>query len=172
MTSREIILQAGLDILRSGGTVSLESAAREACLTKPGLMYHFGTKEALMLALVDTVVDEWERQLRRRLGADPSQVTAAQRVEAYLDWCLSGGFDAQDLVMLTDPRLRSRLTERWKERFEEWFDVPEDTPAAVRGRLAAVRLLADGAKPRVVSVERHLLQRLSANRQELLVAAR
>jgi len=34
------------------------------------------------------------------------------------------------------------------------------------------RLLADGANPRVVSVERHLLQRLSANRQELLLHAR
>lgn len=34
------------------------------------------------------------------------------------------------------------------------------------------RLLADGANPKVVSVERHLLQRLSANRQEILVAAR
>ena len=34
------------------------------------------------------------------------------------------------------------------------------------------RLLADGANPRVVSVEGHLLQRLSANRQELLLHAR
>jgi AcrR family transcriptional regulator len=42
-----------LALLRRGVTVSLESAAQACGLSKPGLMHHFHTKQALMLALVD-----------------------------------------------------------------------------------------------------------------------
>lgn len=142
--TRSQIVAASLGLLRGGSTISLESAAREAGLTKPGLMYHFRTKEALMLGLVDAVLDQWVLELSARLGPDPSQATAAQRVRAYLEWTLERDFDASDLVMLNDPRLREPLTVRWSERFGPWFAVPVGTPAALRGRLAAVRLLADG----------------------------
>ncbi|GAB3996126.1 hypothetical protein GCM10029992_15240 [Glycomyces albus] len=66
-SSRTQILEGALDLLREGEAVSLESAARRANLTKPGVMYHFPTKEALMLALLDWVVDCWERDLNAQL---------------------------------------------------------------------------------------------------------
>jgi len=46
--------------------------------------------------------------------------------------------------MLTDPRLREPLTERWNSRMGAWVDVPETLPADQRARLHGVRLLADG----------------------------
>ncbi|MGP5318737.1 TetR/AcrR family transcriptional regulator [Arthrobacter rhombi] len=142
--TRNQIIDSSLRLLRRGSTVSLESAARQAGLTKPGLMYHFRTKEALMLGLVDAVLDQWVVELSARLGAASEQASAVQRVAAYLEWTLERNFDASDLVMLTDPRLRDPLTERWSERFGPWFAVPDGASAALRGRLAAVRLLADG----------------------------
>lgn len=142
--TRDQIIDSSLRLLRQGDTVSLESAAREAGLTKPGLMYHFRTKEALMLGLVDAVIDQWVVELSARLGDTPEQATATDRVTAYLRWTLERDFDASDLVMLTDPRLREPLTDRWSERFGPWFAVPDGASAALRGRLAAVRLLADG----------------------------
>lgn len=142
--TREKIIASSLRLLRQGATVSLESAAREAGLTKPGLMYHFRTKEALMIGLVDAVIDQWVIELTARLGAAAELATATQRVTAYLDWTLEHDFDASDLVMLTDPRLRDPLTQRWSERFGPWFAVPDGASPALRGRLAAVRLLADG----------------------------
>src|SRR5699024_12693668 len=69
----------------------------------------------------------------------------------------------------------------WKGRRVGWRGARQSGARAVMKRfiresavLASIRqrLLADGANPRVVSVERHLLQRLSANRQELLLHAR
>ena len=143
-SSRERILDGALELIRSGGTISLASAARQVGLTKPGVMYHFPTKEALMLALVDRVMDGWDAQMARRLAAPPEQVPADERLRAYLDWCLSGGVDETDLVMLTDQRLRATLKERWVARVAPWVDLPEDLPPERRSRLLAVRLLADG----------------------------
>lgn len=143
-SSRERILGGALELIRSGGTVSLASAARQVGLTKPGVMYHFPTKEALMLALVDRVMDGWDAQMSRRLSAPPEQVPAEERLRAYLDWCLSGEVDETDLVMLTDQRLRATLKERWVARVAPWVDLPEDLPPERRSRLLAVRLLADG----------------------------
>lgn len=68
----------------------------------------------------------------------------------------------------------------WKGRHEgkRWASQIGAKPLMKRfiresADLASIRqrLLADGANPKVVTVERQLLQRLSANRQEMLVAA-
>lgn len=142
MNSREKILDGALALLREGGTVSLESAAHRAELTKPGLMHHFHTKEALMIALVDQVVDRWERELADRLPAPDA--SPPDRMLAYLDWSLSGDFDTADLIMLADPRLREALTARWEQRLAPWIGSPPGLPATTRARLTAVRLLADG----------------------------
>lgn len=142
--TRDRILDAALELVRSGGTVSLESTARRVGLSKPGVMYHFRTKEALMLALVDRVLDGWDAEMARRLSAPAEQVPAEERIRAYLDWCLSGEVDETDLVMLTDQRLRATLKKHWAERIAPWVDLPEDLPVERRTRLLAVRLLADG----------------------------
>lgn len=144
MSSREKILDGALGLLRDGATVSLESAAQRAGLTKPGLMHHFRTKEALMLALVDHVADQWERQFTERLPVPLTDASPRERVLAYLDWSLSGIVDSADLVMLSDPRLRDALTARWEERLAPWIGSGSGQPAAARAPLTAVRLLADG----------------------------
>ncbi len=144
MSAREQILDGALAMLQAGESVSLESAAKRAGVTKPGLMYHFPTKEALMLALVDRVVDGWERRLEGFLGGPLEEAAPAARLEAYLEWALAGEADWSDLVMFADPRLCEQLTNRWVERMRPWFDVPGDLPAPERARLAAVRFMADG----------------------------
>jgi AcrR family transcriptional regulator len=143
-SSRAGILDAAVALVRDGGTVSLESAARAAGLTKPGLMYHFPTKEALMTALVDRVVDGCEQELAGLLPAGATGATARERLTAYLRWALELPHDGSDLVMLSDPRLRDQLIERWSERLRTWVEVPDDLPAPERARLHVVRLAADG----------------------------
>jgi AcrR family transcriptional regulator len=141
---RAQILDGALALLRDGGTVTLDSVARRSGLTKPGLMYHFPTKEALMLGVVDHSVDRWERDLTARLEGALSESAPAVRIRAYLDWCLSGQFDPSDLGMLADPRLSERTTAQWAARIGPWIALPPELSPARRGRLTAVRLLADG----------------------------
>jgi AcrR family transcriptional regulator len=144
MSAKEQILTGALAMLQAGSTVSLESAARQAGLTKPGVMYHFPTKEALMLALLDRVVDGWERDLAERLPVPVEEAPPGVRIRAYLGWALDCDVDPSDLVMFADPRLRAQLTTRWVERMRPWLELPPDLPPDVRARLAAVRLIAEG----------------------------
>ncbi len=141
---RDLALDRAVDLLRAGEPLSLDSVARAAGLTKPGLMYHFPTKEALMTALVDRVVDGCEQELAGLLPAGATEATARERLTAYLRWALELPHDGSDLVMLSDPRLRDQLIERWSERLRTWVEVPDDLPAPERARLHVVRLAADG----------------------------
>jgi AcrR family transcriptional regulator len=138
------IVSASLELLRKGDAVSLDSAAKAVGLTKPGLMYHFKTKESLVEAMVDHVLDGYERTFRRCLGVAVEGATADQRMLAYVRWAVEGEHDAADLVMMSDPRLRNQMTERWAQRLEEWTDVPEDLDAGHRARLISLRMMADG----------------------------
>lgn len=146
MTSalRDSILVTARADLDAGETVSLDSVARKVSLTKAGVMHYFPTKEALMVALVDTVLDQWERELTARLTGPVDAAGPADRLRAYLDWSLSGEFSESDLVVMSDPKLRRPLTARWVERLSPWLNVPDDTTPDVRARLNAVRLIADG----------------------------
>ncbi|MET1059391.1 MAG: TetR/AcrR family transcriptional regulator [Nocardioides sp.] len=141
---RDEALDRAVDLLRRGESLSLDSVAGATGLTKPGLMYHFPTKEALMTALVDRVVDGCERELEGLLPAGAASPTTHERLAAYLRWALTLPHDGSDLVMLSDPRLRDCLIDRWSERLRTWVEVPEDLPAQDRARLHLVRLAADG----------------------------
>ncbi|SDO09373.1 transcriptional regulator, TetR family [Klenkia soli] len=144
MANRADVLAAAQELLATDQVVSLDSVARAVGLTKPGLMHYFATKQDLMLALVDASVDALETQLVAEVG-DPAEASAVQRMRAYAVVSLRGGFGGADLAMLADARLRGPLTERWVQRMHPWVDLHDITDPAVRGRLTAVRMLADGA---------------------------
>jgi AcrR family transcriptional regulator len=134
-----------LTLARTGASVSLESAARAAGVTKAGLMYHFPTKQALMTAVIDHLMDQYEHELTTRLRTTPGpDRSTTARLIAYLDWVCDGHFDHGDLVMFADPRLRELLSARWNDRMGEWVHIPETLPVDVRARHHAVRLIADG----------------------------
>lgn len=143
-SQREAILDAALVLLRDGGTLSLESAARAAEVSKPGLMYHFPTKEALVGALIDHRMARYECELAALLPAGRTDLGPHDRIAAYVRWALTTQHDSADLVMLSDPRLRDRMTTRWADQLEAWLDVPAHLPDDDRARLNAARLLADG----------------------------
>ncbi|MFC7329105.1 TetR/AcrR family transcriptional regulator [Marinactinospora rubrisoli] len=140
------ILDGALELLRveGGGTITLDATARQVGLTKPGLMYHFATKEALMLAVVDHVAERWERFMLDRLGRPFGESTVYQRIRVYVEVALSVQFDRADFAIYSDALYRQAFTDVWVRRFEPWLALPDDLPAPARGRLTAARLLADG----------------------------
>lgn len=137
--TRTKILDHAVELLRGGGVLTLDSAAHAAGLSKPGVIHHFRTKQGLMLAVVDHIIDSWEADLRARLHnpGDP-----LDRLRAYLDYAFTGDFDSSDLVIVGDAALREPLRQRWVERLEPWFAPVARTPGP---ELTAVRLIADGA---------------------------
>lgn len=143
-TTRTQVLDRACDLLREGGVLSLDSVARAAGLTKPGLMYHFPTKQALVLGVVDHVTEGYRDALARLLPGGLDESAWTDRVRAYVDWACTAELDAADLVVFSDPRLRDALAERWSARMSSLVDAPLGTPRDVEARVTAARLLADG----------------------------
>src|SRR5699024_2424530 len=90
------------------------------------------SKEAMMVALVDAVIDQWEEQLTQTLGAAPAEVGAVDRIGAYARFVLAQDFDRSDVVVFADPRLHRTLVARWEGRMTPWWSVPEDATETVR----------------------------------------
>lgn len=142
MSSQVEILHHAVEVLRRGGALTMDAVAREAGLTRPGVLHHFASKEALTVAVVDHIVDLWEEDLRKRARSDDS---ALGRLRSYVDFALTAEFDASDLALLADVRLRDRLCARWIEQLDPWLGWNVNGPAAQRAGLRAARLLADEA---------------------------
>ncbi|MEI5604275.1 helix-turn-helix domain-containing protein, partial [Streptomyces brasiliscabiei] len=60
MPTKIELLDHAVEVLRRGDALTLDAVAREAGLTKPGVVHHFGTKEVLTVAVVNRIIDRWE----------------------------------------------------------------------------------------------------------------
>ncbi|MFC5064420.1 TetR/AcrR family transcriptional regulator [Actinomycetospora atypica] len=143
MATRAELLDGAIEVLRRGDALTLDAVARETGLTKPGVVHHFKTKEGLSTAVVDRITQRWENELHVRLGDTTG--TARTRLRAYVDFCLTEEFDASDLALLADQRLREDLSRQWVDRIGPWFGADIGGGLAQHPRLQAARLLADGA---------------------------
>lgn len=155
------MLDAAEAHLGADGTLTLDSAARAAGVSKPGLMYHFATKEQLLGAILERMTTRYEAEMIARVRGDSSEaggdssdvmgvaadfaeIPAAQRHLAYLEWACQAPLSPADLVIFADPHLRVNLTEKWQEQLDRWLAVSADLPSVQQERLLAVRLMADG----------------------------
>src|SRR5580693_7188264 len=84
-SSRTQILQAAVRVTERHGitALTLEAAAQEAGLTKPGLMYHFRTRDELLMAIQRHLTETWEQYLLTELGKPLEESTAQERAAAY-----------------------------------------------------------------------------------------
>jgi len=53
--------------------LTLDAVAREAGLSKGGLLYHFPSKNALIAGMTATLLEDFEGEVRRRSGADDEE---------------------------------------------------------------------------------------------------
>lgn len=84
--ARTRILDAAETIVRARGVpaLTLEAAARQAGISKGGLLYHFAGKEALLTAMLARLAANISAEFERRLAAQPTGPGRATR--ALLAW--------------------------------------------------------------------------------------
>ena len=139
---RDLLQNAITLAARQGLTaLSLQQVAEAAGVTKGGLLHHFPNKQALIDAVFDVLVTQFNQGLQEAMAPDPEPYGRFSR--AYLDLCL---VDVSDLdewsalwrSVMMDPHLSIRwgawLTDQLKRYGEE-----ETGPT-----LEAVRFAADG----------------------------
>ncbi|MCF2529140.1 TetR/AcrR family transcriptional regulator [Yinghuangia soli] len=100
---RDLLLDAAEQLLAEHGTTALTLAAvaARAGVSKGGLLYHFGTKEALVKALVQRLVEEFDQAVSDR--AEQGDGSPGTYTRAYVETTF-------DIVTDRDP---ARARRRW-----------------------------------------------------------
>jgi AcrR family transcriptional regulator len=131
-TRQQVVRAAAEVVAERGGSAGLEEIASRAQVTKGGLLYHFGSKESLMHAVAQQLLDDFERDVETALAHEdddegrPAPVPG-RLTRAYVRATLAAAADAERtrrsttlLVHLqTDPAVAAMMqadAERWRER--------------------------------------------------------
>lgn len=158
------------------GGVSIDSVAAEAGVTKQGLLYHFPSRQELLLGLYDRIAQEWEAELVDALEVPLEQATAADRLRAYVAVSIPPMRRAE-LAYLADAGAHPELFSPWAQVVARW--APATPVPGADGELddAEVRLLlarvaADGLWSQEaltgISLPAELRERLAAEIVALL----
>ncbi|WP_326796082.1 TetR/AcrR family transcriptional regulator [Streptomyces sp. NBC_01808] len=145
-SSRTQLLEAAVRVVERAGitALTLDAVAAEAGLTKPGLMYHFPNRDALLLAIQRHLTETLDEHLRAELGKPFEEATARERAAAYVRCCGQSGGTA-DFVFMVASATRPELARIWDEFADRWAPEPpgpDPDPEAVDLFLA--RVAADG----------------------------
>jgi AcrR family transcriptional regulator len=170
-SSRTKILQAAVRVTERHGitALTLEAAAEEAGLTKPGLMYHFRTRDELLIAIQRYLTGEWEQQLLAELGKPLEDSTARERAAAYLSVNAHGSSSKADLAFMVESATSPALAHVWNDLMARWVPQPP-VPETAGVDLFLARLAADGlwlfeatgAAPLAPEVKQALIRRIAA----------
>ncbi|MEU4384129.1 TetR family transcriptional regulator [Promicromonospora sp. NPDC023805] len=140
-SSRTEILSAAMRVVDAvgGADITYESVAREAGLTKAGLMYHFPSKDALMTGVIEHVIDLWQTELCEVLAVPLADSTLEQRVDAFVRFAGTGGVTQGEFVVFTEAVRRPQLSAPWLAWLRTWFGFGEgaDTTPLMLAWLAA-----------------------------------
>lgn len=172
-TKARILEAAGRVVLERGvAGLTLEAVADEAGLSKGGLLYHYGSKEALLAAMVARLIDATEARIAGRRATDDAP---GSWTRGYVDASAPDGGSDDDptgrlgIAVLAagaiDPALVAPLRDCQAEWHRRLHDDGIDPVTAL-----VVRLAADGlwfndifGLPVLDSAERRLvLARLEA----------
>ncbi len=121
--TRQRLFTAAMKVVRERGVgrLTLDAVAQAAGVSKGGLLYHFPSKEALLVALTETVIAQFETAIAREAEADPG-AAAGRWVRAYARASLSLSRAELDLTAAllaaagTDPALLAP----WRAAFARW----------------------------------------------------
>lgn len=146
-SKREAALEAAKRVVQRDGVTALsyESVATEAQLTKGGLLYHFPSREELLLALHEYVAGAWENSMRRESGeGEPAGLDEQSKTAAYVR--ASQNPDRAELLLTLEAATQNQEAHKiWSGIYERWaapLPATLDDAAAIRCFIA--RLAADG----------------------------
>jgi AcrR family transcriptional regulator len=142
-TCTRLLTAAAQVVSRDGAAdLTLEAVAREAGVSKGGLLYHFPSKAALVLGLVAQAIEEVDTYLSAAIAIDPTPgafTRAYVRVTMVEDDAGEGLAAALMATAASDPRLLQPL----REAYDRW-NVALRADGLPAGRALVVRLAADG----------------------------
>ncbi len=146
LVRRALLDEAARITLEQGlSKVTFQAVADAVGVTKGGVMHHFATKDALILAVFYDAMAKFEAEVNAAMAKDP--VSYGSFTRAYIDATISLGekgqaeFNSQAtlyVLMLGDRMLRERWAEWSNEQLKKYAATDNSET------LCMVRLVADG----------------------------
>jgi AcrR family transcriptional regulator len=166
--TRPKLLDAAESLLiqQGSGAFTLAAVAERAGVSKGGLLYHFASKEALIRALVERLVDEFDSTVESHDDHSPGSYAKAY-VKATFE-TIAGNSDlaGRRWAVVTAAATDAGLLDPIREAFHRWHTHP-DGPDEVTSQL--VRLAAEGIwEVCQMAPGAYNAQRLAELRQRLL----
>jgi AcrR family transcriptional regulator len=147
-----ILTAAERVVLRDGVTrLTLEAVAREARLSKGGVLYHFATKEALIQAMLARLIQYYEQEIAQQQQHDtePGRWTRAYvrtKIAPLSSYPGEADFPKSKAVsagLIVAAATNPKLLEPLRERFRAWQQAIEgDGIGATQATI--IRLAVDG----------------------------
>lgn len=142
--TRKAILQAANRVVVRDGSnaLTLDAVAKEAGVSKGGLLYHFPSKEALISAMVDELIQSADEAMRQLQAGDPDPRGSWTR--AYINVCReSDEADSIGAAMIPAAASNPELLDPMRTMYESW-QSKLDEDLGDRGKSMLIRLALDG----------------------------
>ncbi|NIK11613.1 TetR/AcrR family transcriptional regulator [Alkalibacillus sp. S2W] len=144
--SRKIeILNAASRIVDDKGifNLTLESVAKEAGISKGGLLYHYPSKEALVQGMVDHLANNYRTKIAQNVEDDP--LDKGKWTRAFLNVTFNQGYPNKEMHsgLLAAKAVKPELLEPLHDAYEEWqTNIENDGLDPIDATI--IRLATDG----------------------------
>ncbi|MFF0508689.1 TetR/AcrR family transcriptional regulator [Streptomyces fimicarius] len=130
-SKRTQILDAATRVVQREGvkSVTFDSVAAEAGLTKGGLLYHFASRDDLVQAIHQHLADRWEADLVAAAGKPAAEATGDERLAAYTRVAIQSATRAELLLML-EGSTNTAHAAVWEAVTERWAPPPPPAPVS------------------------------------------
>jgi AcrR family transcriptional regulator len=122
--TRARLLQAAIGVIQERGIerLTLDAVAKEAGVSKGGLLYHFASKEALVVGIIEYVMDDFDVAIERELELDNTPDSPGRWLKAYVRATFNYPNLPTALVgnLLSAVTLNPELLQPVQCRFDRW----------------------------------------------------
>ncbi|MFM7601110.1 MAG: TetR/AcrR family transcriptional regulator [Pseudanabaena sp.] len=123
LTRESLLNAAGAVVLRLGAdALTLEAVAKEAGVSKGGLLYHFPSKDSLLTSIVENLIEQFEKSLEIEIAREGNPSVKGAWLRAFIR--ASDLFDRQNAAiqsgLLAAIAKHSKLVQPVQEASKRW----------------------------------------------------
>lgn len=143
---RAQLLEACAHMILAQGVagLTLDAVAQMAGVSKGGLLHHFASKQALLDALYNELLEQMDAQISNAMKKDPLPFGSFSR--AYITVNTTASSQKKQARLIEVMMLESLSQEKMRQRWDAWLEqrLQKSGPEERSARLMLARYAADG----------------------------
>ena len=122
--TRDRLLQAAIAVIQTQGVerLTLDAVAKEAQVSKGGLLYHFASKEALVVGSIQYLLDDFDAAISAELDRDNAPDSPGRWLRAYVKATFNYKSLPTSLIfsLLSAVTMNPELLKPVQNQFDDW----------------------------------------------------